>query len=105
MTAPRTAPAHVVRPARRAHRKAEVVEVAHPGYEPGHFLALVKLHDWPPHFEPRMREMTAGERSKAAASARGREIASSTGAGWGTGCIVLPNTPHNLPPTMMRRRS
>jgi hypothetical protein len=96
---------HVRRPAQRRAKPAPAVKPAVPVYEPGFFMALVRQHDWPPRFEPQMESMTVQRQIQLAAAARGREVANATGVGWGNGTIVLPNTPHNLRPGMMRWRA
>lgn len=73
-------------------------------YPAGFFTALIREHNWPPMFEPRFaHDDTEWKRRLAGQVAR--EVAITTGAGWNTGTIVLPNTPKWLPPTMMKARA
>ena len=57
-------------------------------YKPGHFLELVRRHDWPPQFEPRIQSerystgQTASEQATASLE-RGR----AAGYAWGSGTI------------------
>lgn len=85
--------------ARRAAPVAAVPE--EPRYPDGWFTALVRRHNWPPRFEPQFEGVSAGERARAEAGARGREVSVRTGAGWGTGGMVMPGTPGTLPPGTM----
>ena len=81
-------------------------QVAGKDYPPGHFTALIRLHDWPPQWQPKLvgletqaqvigQEIARKERWKGAAE----------GKGWAKGTVVLPNTPKNPLPAWMVRRA
>jgi hypothetical protein len=74
----------------------------HTDYEPGHFTALIRKHNWPPEFVSLMKhDEREAERKQAAEKAR--QAASATGAGWGNGTIAMPNTPKWTAPKPMVR--
>ena len=61
----KTVPLHQARPARRRARVPSVAaEPAAPVYEAGHFLALVRRHNWPPNYEPQMQRTREVEQSE-----------------------------------------
>lgn len=71
-------------------------------YPAGFFTALIRLHNWPPNFEPQMgHDQTEFQRKAAAAVARERAL--TTGGGWGPNSITLPNSLTSLAPKMMER--
>ena len=69
-------PLHLARPAAR-RRAVPVVppEPAGPSYEPGHFLALIRRHDWPPSFESQFQRTREVEQSELARINRERLVA------------------------------
>jgi hypothetical protein len=75
----RLVPMHLARPAgRRAvvpAKAAEPAAPAAPAYAPGHFLALVRRHDWPPCFEPQLRVTREVEQSEISRINRERRMA------------------------------
>ena len=73
-------------------------------YPAGFFLALVREHNWPPNFEPRF-DIPDTEYKRRMAGQAASEVAITTGAGWNTGTIVLPNTPTWRRPEMMKARA
>ena len=71
-----TVPLHQVRPARRRARvPVAPAEPAAPAFEAGHFLALVRRHDWPPSFEPMFVAGREAEQSEIARINRERRVA------------------------------
>jgi hypothetical protein len=46
-----------------------------PAYEPGHFTALVRRHDWPPRFQSRLPLVSAPDWSAISTANRERRVA------------------------------
>lgn len=65
-------------------------------YPSGHFTELVRRHNWPPRFEPRLHAIDLGDKPKL-----GRPL--KHGGGWGDGTIPLPGTPMGGKPAWMPR--
>ena len=60
-------PMHVPRPGHRRARAAAVPVSPVAQFNPGHFTALIRAHDWPPSFQPqyqRTREVEQSEWSR-----------------------------------------
>jgi hypothetical protein len=71
-------------------------------YPPGYFTESMTRHNWPPRFVSKMDAASTSAHHQRA-SAKARELAVEHGLGWGTGTIVLPNTPKHQAPGMMER--
>lgn len=71
------------------------------GYAPGHFLALVQRHAWPPRFEPQLALTSHTDALRTRAAQLGRDMAKAQGLGWGNGTIPMNGTPGRLPPGNM----
>ena len=66
--------AHILRPARRRRATVPTMPAAQ-AFEAGHFLALVRRHDWPPRFEPMFVAGREAEQSEIARINRERRVA------------------------------
>jgi hypothetical protein len=71
-------------------------------YPAGYFTALIREHNWPPRFESKLN-YSGLDWKRHVAGQWARAVAITTGAGWGNGTIVLPNTPKWRMPTMLTR--
>jgi hypothetical protein len=87
---------HLVRPGAR-QRKAQAA-VAVPSYPPGYFTEPVRA--WWPDWKSRI-EVTSNGRL-AAAQLFDAWSRADNGTGWGSGTVLMPNTPKNDAPGWMR---
>lgn len=75
-------------------------------YPPGHFLALVYAHNWPPAFTPeigsRKEDLTLTNRRKGMEKAR--QLAEESGKGWGKGTMIPERATTRPVPGMLVRR-
>lgn len=65
--------AHILRPPGRQPTKARPAAPA--AYAPGHFTELVRLHNWPPTFEPQLRRTREVEQSESSRVNREARVA------------------------------
>jgi len=86
-----TRAAHLIRPPTQQPRR-RVREQASTEYAPGHFLALVKRHNWPPMFEARMSYSNAPDWSAISTTNRMAQVEKgNTGTLLGMGLAADPS--------------
>ncbi len=92
-------PAHLVRPARPRQKAAAPAPSV--DYQPGHFTALIRRHDWPPMFVSQIDKIEVrnanGETAREVAT-RTREQCLAEGKWHATGTVPMAGTPKDAHP-------